>query len=341
MKKVAIAGFGFMGRMHYGEWSKLKDAEVVAVCDANVAQFTAKTVGNKKGAFSAKLPKRVRAYTDFNEMLAAGGFDIVDITLPTPCHATLTIQALKAGYHVMCEKPMALSVKDCDAMLAAAGRAKGTLFVAQCARFSPQYAWLKEAVEDGRYGKVVAGDFTRFCPAPGWGPGGKSWFLDEAKSGGAAVDMHVHDADMVQYLFGKPPAVSTRTHIRADGLTDHLTTTYLYPDKVVTSDTSWAAAKSLVFDSAYRVFFEKATVYCGERYKGAMVVYPDSGKPFTPKLGKGTSYGNEIRYFLDLILGRRVKKEIVTAKDARNSIALVLAEKKSAATGKPVRVTFR
>ena len=83
-------------------------------------------------------------------MLAAGGFDIVDITLPTPLHPKMSIAALKAGYHVLCEKPMALTLGDCDAMLAAARKAKRRLLVAQCVRFFPEYAALREMVRDGR-----------------------------------------------------------------------------------------------------------------------------------------------------------------------------------------------
>jgi len=339
MNRVAIVGYGFMGKTHCGAWKKAPDAKVVAVCDSNLAQLTAKTAGNIKGAAdNSRLPKTVRVYDDFAKLLADGGFDTVDITLPTPLHPTMTEAALKAGYHVICEKPMALDVRSCDRMLAAARRAKRLLFVGQCVRFDPQYAFLKEAIDDGRFGRVVAADFTRFCPAPGWNNGGKSWFLDESKSGGAAIDMHVHDADFVQYAFGLPPAVSTRTHIRADGLTDHLTTAYLYTDKVVTSDTSWAAAGSLVFDAAYRVFFERATVYCGGAYRRPLTVYPMTGRPFAPKLAKGTGYEREIRHFNDCILGRE-PKAVVTAADARNSIALACAERRSAKTGRPVRLT--
>ena len=335
MKKVAIVGFGFMGKTHYGVWRRLKGSKVVAICDANLAQLTAKVVGNGDSADNSAVPKSVKVYDDFDRMLAAGGFDIVDITLPTPLHPDMSVRALDAGYHVLCEKPMAVDVKSCDRMLAAEKRAKGKFLVAQCVRFNPQYALIKDYVESGKYGKVVAADFTRFCPLPGWGANGKSWFLDEAKSGGAAVDMHVHDADFIQYLFGLPPAVSTRTHVNAEGLTDHLSTAYLYPDKVVTSDTSWAAAKSLVFDAQYRVFFEKATVFCGERYKAPLMVYPQDGKPFAPKVSAKTSYEVEIRYFLDLVNGVKPKREVLTATDARNAIALVSAERKSARTGRP------
>lgn len=339
MNRVAIVGYGFMGKTHFGAWKKAKGAKVVAVCDSNLAQLTAKTVGNIKGAAdNSTLPKSVRVYSDFTEMLKADGFDIVDITLPTPLHPDMTVAALEAGYHVICEKPMALDVKKCDRMIAAAKKAKRKLFVGQSVRFNPLYIFLKEAVADGRFGKVVAADFTRFCPAPGWNNGGKCWFLDESKSGGAAIDMHVHDADFIQYLFGLPSQVTSNAHVRADGLTDHLTTFYRYPGMLVTSDTSWAAGQTLVFDAAYRVFFEKATVYCGEAYQKPLVVYPMNGKPFEPKLQKGTGYEREIRYFNDCFSGREPEVTVVTAEDARNAIALVCAEKRSARLGRPVAV---
>ena len=87
MKRVAIVGFGFMGKAHCGAWKKCRGAKVTAVCDSNLAQLTAKVTGNIKGAAdNSTLPDSVRVFDDFNAMLAAGGFDIVDITLPTPLH---------------------------------------------------------------------------------------------------------------------------------------------------------------------------------------------------------------------------------------------------------------
>ena len=120
MQRVAIVGFGFMGKTHYGAWKKCRGAKVVAVCDSNLAQMTSKVTGNIKGiADNSALAKTVKVWDDFSKMLEAGGFDIVDITLPTSLHPVMTIAALEAGYHVLCEKPMALDLKSCDRMLAA------------------------------------------------------------------------------------------------------------------------------------------------------------------------------------------------------------------------------
>lgn len=339
MKKVAIVGFGFMGKTHYGAWRKCRGAKVVAVCDSNLAQLTAKVVGNIKGAAdNTALPKSVKVWSDFGEMLAAGGIDVVDITLPTPLHAPMSVRALESGCDVMCEKPMALTLSECDRMLAAAKKAHRRLFIAQCLRFSPDYAYLADLIRSGRYGKVVAAEFTRFMTAPGWSATGKSWILDESKSGGLYVDAHIHDADYILSVFGQPKAVLSKCHRCKDGYVDHLVTSYDYPDgKVVTASSSFAAKKSLMFDAAARVFFEKATVYLGGAYVKPMVVYPDEGKPFSPRLANRTCYEEEIRRFSKWIEGSGGLP--LAAADARASLKLVLAERKSAVVGQ--KVAFR
>ena len=340
MKKVAIVGFGFMGKTHYGAWKKCRGAKVVAICDANLSQLTAKVQGNIKGAAdNTAVPKSVKVYEKFNEMLSAGGFDIVDITLPTLLHPKTTIAALKAGYHVLCEKPMALDLKDCDRMLAAAEAADRRLLIAHCVRFFPENVYVRELVRSGKYGKVVAADFTRFIAPPKWSPKGADWFFDEKKSGGVLFDAHVHDADYIAGTFGRPPAVTATFHRNGKGFVDHTTATFFYDGALVTSDSSFAASASLVWEASGRVFFEKATVYFGPFYKAPLTVYPEEGKPFSPKLASKTGYEAEVEYFLGMVEGRE-QEEVLTAADARDSIALLVAERRSAETGRRVAVKY-
>ena len=338
MKKVAIVGFGFMGRTHYGAWKKCRGAKVVAVCDAVPANLSAKVKGNIKGAAdNSALPKSVRIFDDYARLLASGGFDIVDLTVPTHLHAEMTVAALKAGYHVLCEKPMALNLADCDRMLAAAKRARRELLVAQCVRFAPEYAFVRGLVESGRYGKVVAADFTRYIAPPKWSAKGSNWFFDEGKSGGVLFDVHVHDLDYVAGTFGRPRAISAAFHRNAKGAVDHTTATLFCGDALITSDSSFVPAGSFVWEGSGRVFFERATVYFGPLYRKPLTVYPETGKPFSPKLPRRTGYEAEIAYFLGMVEGRR-QRRILTARDARDSIALLLAERRSADTGRRVSV---
>jgi predicted dehydrogenase len=331
-----------MGKAHYGAWKNCRGAKVTAVCDTDLAQLTAKVTGNIKGvADNTRLPPAVKVWDDFHAMLAAGGIDIVDITLPTPLHPEMTVAALNAGCHVLCEKPMALDLRSCDRMLAAAAKADRELLVAHCVRFFPAYAYLRRLVRSGRYGKAVSADFTRYMAAPKWSPKGGSWLLDESKSGGVYLDAHIHDADYILSLFGKPDAVTSRAHRSRAGYVDHMVTIYDYPEITVTSSASFAASDSLVWDASARVFLEKATVYIGPAYKNELTVYPQGGKPFSPSLGTASGYDAEIKYFLSMIEKRLKDDVVLTAEDARESIALVLAERKSAETGKTVKIGRR
>ena len=217
-------------------------------------------------------------------------------------------------------------------MLAAAKASGRCFLVAQSVRFFPEYRALAGMIRSGMYGKVLAADFSRFMAVPKWSPKGGSWLLDETKSGGLYVDAHVHDADLVRFIFGEPKRAVSRGHRSAHGYTDHTVTRYEYADgKLVTAASSFAAASSLVFDAAARFFFEGATVYLGGAYKSPLTVYPDGGKAFQPKLPKLSGYEAEVRYFLDLVEGRvRPKDAVLTAGDARASIALVLNERAQA-----------
>ena len=329
MTRIAIVGFGFMGRMHYGNWKKIRGAKVVAICDADLARLTTVTDGNIAGSDATTDFAGVDIHDDFSKMLAAGGFDVVDVTLPTPLHPGMTVAALKAGYHVLCEKPMALTVGDCDRMLKAAEASGRTLLVAQCLRFWPEYVALRNLLRSGKHGRVVAADFFRASCAPDQ-KGSHGWYLDERKSGGCLLDLHIHDADMIAWLFGKPTDVSAWTHVRADGVLDHAQLRYAYPDKVVSATVSWAAAKTLGFEASFRITLERATIVLDGRRPQPFMVYPSTGKPFAPKVPKMNAYEAELRYFLDLLAGK-ADTSVLTARDARDAIALLARAKRKIA----------
>jgi len=97
---------------------------------------------------------------------------------------------------------MALTTAECNRMIRAAAKSGKVLQIGHCVRFWPEYAKAKEIVDSGQYGKVVAGMFQRLGSAPGWSV--DNWFIDEARSGGVALDLHIHDTDYVQYLLGCP-----------------------------------------------------------------------------------------------------------------------------------------
>ena len=341
MKKVAILGFGSMGRLHYDVWKAMKGVRVAAVCDKNPAGFKqpARAYGLVDVSSGEALPPSVAIFTDIAPMLAEVKPDIVDITLPTRFHADAAIASLEAGADVICEKPMALDVKSCDRMIAAAKRTERKLMIAQCLRFAPEYRLLKDLVTRGKYGAVVSANFSRLTAPPQTNDGRESWFFDESLSGGLALDLNIHDADVVRWLFGDPKGVTSRVHRRKTGSVDHLLVTYDYPNAVVTTEASWAAAPSFAFQFGYRVLFEGATVVYDPWRKDPLFIYPVKGKPFAPKIKAQSAYAEEIRRFFKWVAQGDAAAAPVANADIRSSIALIAAERKAAATGHRVEFT--
>lgn len=339
VKRVAIVGFGFMGRMHYGNWKKMKGASVVALCDKDASQFTAPVSGgNIAGADVATDFGDAVIYDDFDRMLAEAQPDVISLTLPTTLHVPLTVKALQAGVSVLCEKPMALNAADCNVMLKAAKSAPNgaKLMIAQCLRFWPSYVYLKKLVDSKKYGKVIAASFRRFSAPPGWQKG-TNWFADESKSGGVALDLHIHDTDMVNFLFGMPRSVTSAAAYGKGGEMQYISTLYEVGGAAVTAEGSWVMTRSLGFEASYVVTFEKAVVVLDGKREKPLCVYPAKGEAFVPVLAAGEGYEYEIKWFLDVLNGKKVPC-VTTPEQSRDSVRIVDAEKKSAKTGKTVRI---
>ncbi len=337
VKRVAIVGFGFMGRMHYGNWKKMKGAKVVALCDRDKTQFAAPvTGGNIAGADAATDFGDAALYEDFDVMLREARPDVISLTLPTPLHVPLTLKALQAGVSVLCEKPMALNAADCGKMIDAARQARkgAKLMVAHCLRFWPSYVYLKKLVDSKKYGEVLAASFRRFSAPPGWQKGA-NWFVDESKSGGVALDLHIHDTDMVNFLFGMPRAVASTAAFGKHGEMRHISTLYDVGGAAVTAEGSWAMTPAMGFEASYIVTFEKAVVVLDGKREKTLCVYPAKGAAFEPQLPSGEGYEYEIKWFLDVLNGKKVEK-VITPEQSRDSVKIVDAERLSAKSGKRV-----
>lgn len=338
MLKVGIVGFGFMGQMHYKCWSALEGAEVVAVCDVNpnIEEDTKKAVGNIGDTEEAVDFSSLRLYTDFEEMLKSGELDAVSITLPTSLHADFSIKALAAGVNVFCEKPMALNVEDCERMIAEAKRSGKVLQIGHCVRFWPEYAEAKQIVDSGDYGRVIAATFQRLGSAPTWSK--DNWFMDEKRSGGVALDLHIHDTDFVQYLFGMPRAVCSFGAKGPGGGLVHIVTQYLYDDdKVVTAEGGWAMMPTFGFEMSFNIVLAKATLVYDLTREPTFKVCPAEGEAFSPEVQEGDGWFLEIAHFVKAVSGEKVEP-VTTLEQSRDSVRIVEAEKKSAAKMEKVSI---
>lgn len=333
MVRVGMVGLGFMGQQHFNIYQAMDGVEVVAVCDRipeRVAERAPSIGGNIGDATEVDLSAQAR-YTSFDDMLAAGGFDVVDICTPTPLHAQMTAKALQAGCHVICEKPMARTLAECDAMIEAAEKAGKLLFIAQCIRFWPEYEVAASMIAEGKLGEVRWARFVRQSPTPTWASEG--WLLDPEKSGGALLDLHIHDVDFILSVFGKPNAVFSRgMNIVSTGEpVDHVETSYLYNDLVCTAQGGWVFPDSFPFEMGFQVLGTGGLLEFSLAKDPALRFYPAEGEPYTPQYEAGTGYENELAYFIECIQSGSAP-ERVTPQSARESVRIVMAEADSIAS---------
>jgi predicted dehydrogenase len=339
--KIGIVGMGFIGQQHFGTWQNVEGAQVVAVADKEVDRIaaSANAIGGNVGDAAALDLSAVQRYSSLEDMLAAGGLDAVDICLPTFLHPQMTETAMAGGVNVICEKPMALDVAACDAMLASAEKHGKMLFIAQCIRFWPEYEVLANMIKSGQLGRLVSLKFTRVSASPFWSQGG--WLNDISKSGGALLDLHIHDADFVQSILGMPRAVFSQIGAITEGgpKVDHTISHYLYGggDMVVVVEGGWAMPQTYPFEMAFEVLGEKGCLSFSTSNDPTLTWMPFDGEAVTPEFRATTGYQQELEYFTACIAEGK-QPERVQPFEAREAVRLVAAEKQSAETGQIVEL---
>jgi len=338
MINVAVVGLGFMGVTHLKTYRNIPNARVTGLCDAvrlPVDGVLAAAGGNIGSADTLSFDmSRVKATHDLNELLADPAIDLIDICVPTLIHPQLAIAALKAGKHVICEKPLARTAAAAREIAAAAATAKGFFMPAMCIRFWPAYAWLKQAIDEQHYGRVLAARFRRVSEPPAWG---REHFFDGAKSGGAILDLHIHDADFVQFCFGRPTAVFAQGFSHYSGAIDHVVAQYqVAGGAAVSAEGGWVMGAGHGFEMAYTIIFENATLdFNSTRDAEALRLFAKDQAPRTIALPPGDGYLAELSYMIDCIANGRAPVT-VTAGDGASAVEICEAEGESIRSGKVV-----
>ncbi|MBI4581017.1 MAG: Gfo/Idh/MocA family oxidoreductase [Planctomycetes bacterium] len=342
MINVGIIGAGFIGRNHFNQYEKLTDqAKVVAICDPVESRRLGDWTGVGGNVADAQGTKRdlhgAKPYADWKQLLADPQVQMVDVCVPTYLHAEMSIAALKAGKHVLCEKPMALTVEQCDEVLKVAAGSPGKFMIAQCIRFWPECVFVKERIKDQRYGSIKAINLRRQASTPGYSL--DNWLLDPSLSGGAILDLHVHDVDYVVFMLGKPQAVTAQASTRpGTNSYDRVHSLWHYPSgPVVQIEGFWDMPDGYGFNMGITVLFEKAAIVWDLCTGKPMTVFANGKQPEVPQMGPNDGYFNEIEYFLTCIAGNR-SPAVSTPRESRDAVMIALAEKQSATTGKTVPI---
>lgn len=339
MIRIGLAGIGFMGRIHYLAAARVPGTKVTAVCSRDRVKLVGDWT-NTRGNFGPPPGKvdltGVKTYEDYSSLVADPDIDLIDICTVTHMHGPMAIQALQAGKHVLVEKAIALTLDEAASMLAVAKAAGKLLMVAHVLPFFPEFKFAAEAVRSGKYGKLLGGHLKRVISRPDW----SADMANAAKTGGPAVDLHIHDTHFVGLIAGVPQRVHA-TGIDRQGAVEYLTTSYLYgPGGPALSCSSGAVAMvGRPFVHGFELYLERATL-----------AYDSGGVPltvFTPdghaeRLAHGS--GDPIDAFADEIAtavhGVRSGKEpaLLSGQLAADALALCFKEIDSVRAGRAVVV---
>ena len=335
---VGIVGLGFMAATHLKAYRQIDGYRIAALCNPsgrNLDGDFSKVSGNVGSTEPLKLDmSQVKAYRSLAEMLADPAVQLVDICAPTHTHPELAIAALRAGKHVLCEKPLARTAELAREIAGAAAKTNAFLMPAMCLRFWPEWAWAKKAIEDKTYGRCLAARFRRVAQPPGWG---QKFFLNGNLSGGALLDLHIHDTDFVQFCFGRPRGVFSTGFSKVSGAIDHVVTQYQVASGAsVSAEGSWAMTEGFGFNMSYTVIFEHATAdYDMARGADALKLFEKGQEPRTLKLEGKDGYVGELKYLLECIRSGR-PPSVVTAQDGVSAVEICEAEEQSVKSGRTI-----
>ena len=320
---VGVIGLGFMGRTHIEAFSSIEECEVVAVADQDESRLLGLPPegGNLGGQSKGRIfdPDSTATFKNPADLLSCDGIDLVSITTPTPTHVELAIAAIESGRHVLVEKPVDLQISKI-ALIAEAARKRGVLAMpAHCMRSWPAWSWMRERVINRTFGDVVSARFLRTGAAPNWNG---DFYLDDSKSGGAMVDLHIHDADYILHCLGMPSVVvsnGTRRRIRTE---------YRFEGGlVVEAEGGWLEASDAPFTMKAEIECVEATMsFDLARNPEVQVKHADGAITNHPEASiGGTGYEVQARRFIDAVhSGARVPP--VTMEDAAKTARLLDCE---------------
>lgn len=215
MVRVGLVGIGFMGWIHWLAYQRMAGIKVQAIATRDPAKQSGDWT-SIKGNFGPPGEhvdlSHVSVYSELEQMLTDPEIDVIDICLPPHLHFSAAQAAFAHGKHVFCEKPLAVSLADCDRLVAAAKAAGKQLVVGHVLPYFPEFAAVRELIEKQTYGRPLGGYFKRVISDPAW----LTDFYDPERVGGPVIDLHVHDAHFIRALFGMPRSVTAVGRMRGE-----------------------------------------------------------------------------------------------------------------------------
>lgn len=343
--KIAILGAGFITDIHMESYHRfIPEAEVVAVYARNA---------DKAKAFAEKhhIP---RWFTDIDKIINESGCEIVDICLPNYLHADATIKAANAGKHVIIEKPLAVTLEEADAMIAACKKAGVKLMYAEELCFAPKYERARQLVKEGAIGEIYMLKQSEKHSGPH-----SDWFYDVSLSGGGVLmDMGCHAMEWFRWMLdnAKPISVyasmSTVLHKnRTKGEDNSIVIVEFENGVTAVAENSWAKHGGM--DDRSEVHGTGGVIYADLFMGNSAISYSKHGYGYAMEKADTTvgwsftvfeevfnqGYPHELKHFVDCV--RHNKQPLVTGDDGRVVLEIIYAAYASAGSGKKIELPFK
>ncbi|HIC89806.1 MAG TPA: Gfo/Idh/MocA family oxidoreductase [Anaerolineae bacterium] len=322
MIRVGLIGTGWVARYHAQAYQRLEGATLAGVADQDYSK--AQSFARRYSAVAHPLVAD----------LLTSEVEVVDICTPTPTHKDLAVRAMGLGKHVLCEKPIARTLDEAEAMVEAAHKAGVKFMVAHVSRFEADHRLAKEVIERGDIGQPRMGWQAIVGPFPGWSSEG--WFADFAASGGPLLDLAIHSFDYLNWIFGSQVrsiyALGIRQRIH---LETHTLSLLRYEDGgMALVEASWAMPTGSPLLVRTELVGEAGVIRWDSQSTMSLRLMKEGGahQDFVPVAEDG--FTAEIRHFLECV--RDGKPPLVSGEEAIAALRVSLAAIESMTTRRPV-----
>ncbi len=339
--RVGIVGAGFVANLHAEALGFVADAEVVTVASPNNAR-----------AFAQKrsIPN---AFADYRELLKLPELDAITIACPNDLHAQIAIDAAAAGKHVICEKPLAMNLAECDAMIEACRKAGVLLLYAEELLFAPKYVRAKALADEGALGRVY---YVRQLECH-YGPHA-DWFWDVERSGGGVLmDMGCHSIAFARWVYGNAPIESVSAELgtfvhgaRTKGEDHAIVTLRFAGDRIAVAENSWARAGGV--DDRAEIYGSSGLTVADLLRGSSLTTYSSTGYGYAAEKAETTqgwtftmfeetwNYGfpQEMEHFVRCIQAREQPRS--AGEDGRAVLEAIIAAYASAGRGERIALPY-
>lgn len=331
--RVAVLGAGFMGGTHARAYAQSRGVEVAAIYA-------------KSETRAVPLAEEVESTwsSDLDTILNDPTIDAIDICLPSPSHRQIAERAIAANKHVLLEKPIAMSHEDGAALVNLAKSTDRVFMIAHVVRFWPEYVEIKRIIDSGKLGKPLSVLAVRRQAFPAW----SEQFKTADITGGAVLDMMIHDYDVTNWIMGSPTSVIARSqHNARSGALDHSQVLIEYEGGSAVIDGGMMMPESYPFTSNFEVLCERGAIEYHFRAGGrsfehgkptsVLTLFPSEGDPEILKVEQSDAFYNEIAYFLDHVRSG-TPVDLATPAEALVALDVALAATSSSESGELVRI---